>query len=277
MTYHPKQIMPAALFLATKTDNYYVGLQKYVEKMKELGNKRLTQEEILAPEFLITQGLRFCFDVRHPHRGLRGGYMELYNILKGDAALLPADARSPKDLQREMLRLPAKVSGEHVEQKTEDVEIRLDSANAKAKDTLNNAAILTDVYFLYTPSQIFFASLLLADEPLTLFYLSTKIPDLSNSFYVKVLATIRACAALLKEGTKVLKTEKSELVRIDKKLYHCRNPEKVDLVGLSKAQKREGNENGLTESVTKRRKLKREMSQREGDELFGGVLRKQEA
>lgn len=269
--------MPAALFLATKTDNYYVGLQKYVEKMKELGNKRLTQEEILAPEFLITQGLRFCFDVRHPHRGLRGGYMELYNILKGDAALLPADARSPKDLQREMLRLPAKVSGEHVEQKTEDVEIRLDSANAKAKDTLNNAAILTDVYFLYTPSQIFFASLLLADEPLTLFYLSTKIPDLSNSFYVKVLATIRACAALLKEGTKVLKTEKSELVRIDKKLYHCRNPEKVDLVGLSKAQKREGNENGLTESVTKRRKLKREMSQREGDELFGGVLRKQEA
>ncbi|KAK3077252.1 hypothetical protein LTS18_010818, partial [Coniosporium uncinatum] len=36
MTYHPKQIMPAALFLATKTDNYYVGLQKYVEKMKEL-------------------------------------------------------------------------------------------------------------------------------------------------------------------------------------------------------------------------------------------------
>ncbi|CAK97385.1 uncharacterized protein An17g00250, partial [Aspergillus niger] len=31
MTYHPKQIMPCALFLATKTDNYYLSLRQFAE------------------------------------------------------------------------------------------------------------------------------------------------------------------------------------------------------------------------------------------------------
>ena len=36
-----------------------------------------TGEEILAAEFLLCQGIRFAFDVRHPYRALEGAIMEL--------------------------------------------------------------------------------------------------------------------------------------------------------------------------------------------------------
>ena len=65
-----------------------------------------------------------------------------------------------------------------------------------------------------------------------------------------------------------------EFKRIDKKLYKCRNPEKVDLVGINKAVKRDGGDavGGVDEKVVKKRKLERERSEREGDDIFGGPL-----
>ena len=72
MTYHPKTIMPCALFIATKTDNYYMSLRHFADGVP--GDT--TAEDIIAPEFLVMQSLRFTFDVRHPFRGLEGGLME---------------------------------------------------------------------------------------------------------------------------------------------------------------------------------------------------------
>lgn len=65
-----------------------------------------------------------------------------------------------------------------------------------------------------------------------------------------------------------------EFKRIDKKLYKCRNPEKVDLVGINKAVKRNGGHavGGVDEKVVKKRKLEREMSEKEGADIFGGPL-----
>jgi hypothetical protein len=37
-------------------------------------------EEILAGEFLLCQGIRFAFDVKHPFRALRGAIMELKRL-----------------------------------------------------------------------------------------------------------------------------------------------------------------------------------------------------
>jgi len=46
-------------------------LQGFAVQMKTLpGMKKITEEEVLAPEFIITQGLRFAFDVHHPFRAL---------------------------------------------------------------------------------------------------------------------------------------------------------------------------------------------------------------
>ena len=39
-----------------------------------------TEEEILAAEFLLCQGIRFAFDVRHPYRALEGAVMELKQL-----------------------------------------------------------------------------------------------------------------------------------------------------------------------------------------------------
>lgn len=65
-----------------------------------------------------------------------------------------------------------------------------------------------------------------------------------------------------------------EFKRIDKKLYKCRNPEKVDLVGINKAVKRNGGNGveGVDDKVVKKRKLERERSEKEGAEIFGGPL-----
>lgn len=65
-----------------------------------------------------------------------------------------------------------------------------------------------------------------------------------------------------------------EFKRIDKKLYKCRNPEKVDLVGINKAVKRNSGNGveGVDEKVVKKRKLERERSEKEGVEIFGGPL-----
>lgn len=65
-----------------------------------------------------------------------------------------------------------------------------------------------------------------------------------------------------------------EFKRIDKKLYKCRNPEKIDLVGINKAVKRDGGEGvgDADEKVVKKRKLERERSERKEADVFGGPL-----
>jgi cyclin H len=100
------------------------------------------------------------------------------------------------------------------------------------------------------------------------------------------------------------------LKRIGKKLYHCQNPEKADLVGLNRAQKRdggvsstataavasggisgtasaaptpvdegpagqvpaEGDEDSESARAAKKRRLEREKFAHEGADLFGGEL-----
>ena len=77
MTYHPKQIMMCALFLATKSDHWHISLHKFASR---IGNT--TEEDVKAPEFLLMQGLRFMLDVRHPMRGLEGGVGELLAFIE---------------------------------------------------------------------------------------------------------------------------------------------------------------------------------------------------
>lgn len=269
MTYHPKTIMITALFFATKSEPYYISLDRFVGVMDEGSRKKgtITQETVLAAEFVLMQGLRFSFDVKHPYRALRGVHIEMLSMSQGTAALPPHEKRTPAQLQQELRVLKTK-SGS-----TSPVKQRIDNAYAGAKELIDQTGILTDAYFFYTPSQICFAALFLIDEPLTTFYLSTKFPSSANAIRVKVLATIRQCSELLSEGPMFKKISKEELIRIDKKLYQCQNPEKLDLVSLNKAVKRDDVVDGqLDETQAKKRKLEREKAMTEGDDLFGPDL-----
>ena len=268
MTYHPKEIMPSALFLATKTENHYTSLRSFVSKLP-----KTTPEDVIAPEFLLTQGLRFTFDVRHPQRGLEGGFMELIAMAKGAAALGLSSKQSSEELQKAFMELkPAEGSSKRTTS-TSGVVTRIQAAHGRAKDTLKTTALLTDAYFLYTPSQLWLAALLQADEPLTRFYIDSKFPTPSR-IKPKLMNALRACGNMFQSSPSAdpKKEEVAELTRIDKKLYKCRNPEKIDLVSINKAQKRDGEENRLDEKAVKKRKLEREKSEKEAADVFGPPL-----
>ena len=260
--------MPSALFLATKTENHYTSLKSFVSKLP-----KTTAEDVVAPEFLLTQGLRFTFDVRHPHRGLEGGFMELLALATGKGQSRPNNGASPTQLQKQMEGLDPANGGNKKSRSAEEVVQRIQDAHGKAKEILKTSALLTDAYFLYTPSQIWLSSLFVADEPLARFYLDFKFPT-PSTMKPKLLTTLGTCANLLRSSASADPddSELKELKRIDKKLYKCRNPEKIDLFGINKAQKREGREDGLDEKVIKKRKLEREKSEKEAEDIFGPAL-----
>ncbi|KAL9067989.1 MAG: hypothetical protein Q9161_006512 [Pseudevernia consocians] len=274
MTYHPKEMMPAALFLSTKTENHYTSLKIFASKLP-----KTTPESVVAPEFLLTQGLRFTFDVRHPHRGLEGGIMELLGLAQGMGQAISGIPKSSEQLQKEMVDIQAAKEGSKKSRSADEVIRRIQVAHGKAKEVGKSSALLTDVYFLYTPSQIWLSSLFLADEPLARFYIDTKIPT-PSIIKPKLITTLQSCAELLRSSASANpgEAEMKALTKIDKKLFKCRNPDKVDIVGINKAQKRDSEGtggNGLDEKVIKKRKLEREKSEKEAEDIFGPTLAKE--
>ncbi|KAL8923672.1 MAG: hypothetical protein Q9172_003023 [Xanthocarpia lactea] len=271
MTYHPKEIMPTAVYLAMKSEDNFHYVKSFAEKLDNI-----TTEDILAPEFLLTQGLRFTFDVRHPYHGLEGAFMELLAFTNGKGEAGPAIKKSSKDLRDDMLDVspPPGVSA-----KAKDIKeliARCQAAHGRAKELLKTSALLTDAYFLYSPSQIWLSTLFMVDEPLARFYLDTKLPT-TWDMKPKLLTVLRECAEMLRLSPTAQpdREEKKELKRIDKKLGQCRNPQKLDLVELNKAQKRDPDMDGgdgLDENIAKKRKLEREQSMKESEDLFGPAL-----
>lgn len=247
MTYDPATILRTALFFATKTENHYFRLQKFAEAID-----KTKPEDVLASEYLLTQGLRFTFDVRHPYRALEGAVMELCALADG--------------------KLPNNGSAGNPPQ---NMDYRCKVAHGQAKEYLKTSALLTDVYFHYTPSQIMLSALLLADEELIRWYISLKFGGPQNAMAQKVLGTLVECGQMLRTVDPVLQSsaaESKEARTLAKKLRKCRNPEKIDLVALQQT-KREG-DGGADERIIKKRKLERENVAKEADELFGPGLKK---
>lgn len=251
MTYHPTDILKTALFFATKTENYYFRLSKFAEAIG-----KTKPEDVLASEFLLTQGLRFTFDVRHPFRALEGAVMELQAMEAGHIPWGPGP-------------------------KLENMNKRIKDAHGVAREYLKTSAQLTDVYFYFTPSQIMFAALAIADAELTESYIACKFASASGSggeeLRERIMSTISQCAEILatvEPDSQPSEQERAELKALAKKLNKCRNPEKMDLVGLQKA-KREGEGSAAAEDrIAKKRKLERDQAMKEGDDLFGPALTK---
>lgn len=251
MTYHPADILKTALFFATKTENHYFRLTKFADAIG-----KTKPEDVLALEFLLTQGLRFTFDVRHPFRALEGAVMELQALSKGSIPALPGEE-------------------DGVEIRPHNMERRVRDAHGKARESLKTSALLTDSYFHFTPSQIMMAAMMNADRELTEWYIKCKFPATMGGLQQKVLTTVERCAEMLKgihSSPEPSAIDTSEVGALSKKLKKCRNPEKMDLVGLQRA-KREG-EAGVDEKIVKKRKLEREQSAKEGEDLFGPQIKK---
>ncbi|KAF2653750.1 cyclin-like protein [Lophiostoma macrostomum CBS 122681] len=293
MTYFPQTISRSAMFIAAKCEDHRITAERYAESLPNT-----TPESILAPEYLITQALRFNFDVKHPFRGLKGGHLELMEMARGNAPAPPKSSasgppRSASTLEQEMRRLPPprKPHGAASNLSTASLEKRITDAYTHASHLLKTSALLTDVYLLYTPSHIWLAAHLLADDPLTTFYLGTKTPP-ATPLYAKILTTIRSCADMLAAHSSSSSSTRSaphadpdpdpdEIPRLMKKLRNCRDPDRIDLVKLQEGKKRDAlatAEQGadgavrLEESKAKRRKVAREGFQKEADEFWGPAL-----
>ncbi|KAF2024904.1 cyclin-like protein [Setomelanomma holmii] len=280
MTYHGQNISRTTMFLATKTENSHRPLDEFVANFG-----KVTREQILAPEYIVAQGLRFHLEVKHPFRGLKGAHLEIMGIALGsyEGPNKIDEGMTSADLQARMLKLPSK-SGRPVAMSAKDMEQRVNAAYVHASNTLKKVAILTDAYFLYTPSQIWLAAHLLADEPLTLFHISLKV-SASSLTCTKLVSTIRSCAALLSSHHTYAPNperdakHRAEVKRLIEKLKSCRDPDKVDLVKLNQAQKRDAvKEDGdgieLEESKAKRRKIERETYEKASNEFWGPELKK---
>lgn len=284
MTYHPKAIMPCALFLATKTENHYTSLKNFASKVP-----KTTPEDIAAAEVLVAQALRFCFDVRHPFRGLEGGIMELLALAEGKGGgSCPGEAHEAKRLQHEMLCLPPRQAWTPTSSLSPPPQLpatnastpdklrsRIQKTHSLCSSLLKVAPLLTDAYFHFSPSQIFLSCLLLVDSPLLHFFLSVKLPSPTHlPLKTKLLATLERLAVVLHAYMEApTESQMEELKAIDRKLYKCRNPERVDLVGLDRQKKThgDGGEGGGDERQKKKRRLERERSEKDG-EVFGGAL-----
>lgn len=225
--------------------------------------------------------------------------MELQAISQGmgqPSPLIPQQA--PEDLRRALSSVPPAPNASS----SQSINDRLSRAHHNTRETLKSAAQMTDVYFLYTPSQIWLSAFLLADKPLAEFYLDTKIGgpganDPNSPLYAlrnKLLTTLTNCSNLLK-AYKPLSTDPEQmksLRRIAKKLYHCQNPEKANIAGQKRipaaaatatssaagtaAGTPVGRESGTSESemerLAKKRKLEGGGSSTKADDMFGGEL-----
>lgn len=211
MTYPPTELLKTSLFFGCKAEGHYIRLAKLAEMFPNT-----TSEQILAGEFLLCQGIRFAFDVRHPFRALEGAVLELRK------------------------RLP-------------EEEGRVAKAHAMARDILKFSPLLTDAYFHYTPSQIMMASLLMVDKGLVEILIparsqtgedGNKHMGSNAEMREKIMRTIESCRSMLeKEPPQRMKEywETPELVKslkpLRKKLQKCRDTDRADLVALQRARR----------------------------------------
>ncbi|KAK7911669.1 hypothetical protein PG985_014150 [Apiospora marii] len=199
MTYPPTELLKTCLFFGCKAEGHYMRLSKFADKFPNT-----TGEEVLAAEYVLSQGIRFAFDVRHPFRALEGAVMELRRL--GD-----------------------------FENK------RIDRAHGKAREILKFSPLVTDAYFHYTPSQIMMAALAMADEGLVERMLREAFAAEGESAKEKCWDLIQACRAMLeKEPPEKMNDneERKAIIKpLNRKLKKCRDPDRVDLVALQKARR----------------------------------------
>jgi cyclin H len=169
---HPKTLLLPILYLAFKSENGVTSATWFIRTAAEAG-LTITKEELLAPEVDIAMNLRWAFRVLHPYRGVEGVKLELLAMQAGkyrgpaggDTAPLP-----PLDGGRD----------------------RIEKACAHARALLTGPALCTDVYFLYTPSQITIAGVWAQDAALVEYFLNVKIGDIAVR--ARLLKVVRECA-----------------------------------------------------------------------------------
>ncbi|CAH6723175.1 cyclin Ccl1p [[Candida] jaroonii] len=76
MQYHPKNILYTCLFLAAKSENYFISIETFCK-----GLQKTEPKDILDLEFTVLQSLKFTLLVHHPFRPLYGFFLDFQQVL----------------------------------------------------------------------------------------------------------------------------------------------------------------------------------------------------
>lgn len=143
MEYHPKNIMYTCVFLAAKSENYFISINSFTKALRNTENK-----DILDLEFTVLEALHFTLLVHHAFRPLYGFYLDFQTVL---------------------LHPEPRIRGLTNE--------RLASLLDKGKEWIMEKALLSDIPFLYTPPQVALAAAYAVDKEVCELYLKIKFED----------------------------------------------------------------------------------------------------
>lgn len=140
MEYHPKNILYTCVFLAAKSENYFMSIESFCKALPKTEPK-----DVLDLEFIVLLSLKFTLLVHHPFRPLYGFFLDFQTVLLYPNPLM--------------------------------YDVNIDTIGGmydKAKKWLNDYALLSDVVFLFSPPQIALAAMYDIDRRVTDRYLKRK-------------------------------------------------------------------------------------------------------
>lgn len=229
MEYHPKNVLYTTLFLAAKSENYFISIESFCKAIP-----KTEPAAILDLEFIVLLSLQFTLLVHHPFRPLYGFFLDFQTTLLHPSPVM--------------------------------YDVNVDTIGAlydKAKTWLLEHALLSDVCFLFTPPQIALAAMYDLDKRITDRYLKKKYLDVHTlqealpsikeeekphieqengqsreeekvpeepqkaslrDQYETLVRTIRKCIKVAKQ---VPETSREESAVTDRKCFFALNPEKA--------------------------------------------------
>lgn len=173
MEYHPKIVLYTVLFLAAKSENYFISIESFCKAIPKIESK-----DIIELEFNVLQSLKFTLFVHHPFKPLYGFYLDFQTIL-----LFPHNYETTIDM--------------------------IGKLYDDGKNWLITYAVLSDVYSLFTPPQIALAAMYDIDKKVTDRYLKKKFDDRDQ--YEAIVKTIRKCIKVAKNVPETNRQESIEI------------------------------------------------------------------
>ncbi|KAK9475002.1 cyclin-like protein [Dipodascopsis tothii] len=218
MDYHPKNVMYTCLFLATKSENYFISIDNFSAMLP-----KVTSQDILELEFTVAQALSFTLSVHHPYQPLHGFFLDMQATLPGSV-----DTVGPAhDAARKLV----------------------------------SSSLFSDAALLFTPPQIALCAMDMVNSDILREYLEKKFVGKNEAMHKELLRIIDEIKPYMDNA--VRKQSKDRVTAIDKKLYFCRNPDKL------KKRKPEDTPEAADPGDAKRVKA----SAGPEDDIFGGPIR----
>lgn len=140
MQYHPRNVLLTCIFLAAKSENYFISIESFCKSLPKTEPK-----DVLDLEFTVLQALKFTLFIHSPFRSLYGFFLDFQAVLL------------------------------HTGEDVYDISVdTIGKAYDKGKNWLNTYAFQSSIEFLFTPPQIALTALYDVDQNLTERYLKKK-------------------------------------------------------------------------------------------------------